>query len=169
MLVSLPVNLLSTALTKAAYGELASIGKNKPEQVKGILKSVTRTLLLVSASAAAGIFLLAPPLLPIFLGAEWRDAGVFASSLSIYLVAAIIAVPMAAFVNIFDRQGEFLIWNIARAALIGSLIAACVYFHFSAFLFISLYGFANLAFQAGVIMRTNAIVDSEVRRRRARA
>jgi O-antigen/teichoic acid export membrane protein len=169
MLVSLPVNLLSTALTKAAYGELAAIGKNKPEQVKEILKKITSTLFLVSAAVAAGVFVLAPTVLPIVLGAEWHDAGILASSLSVYLVAAIIAVPMSAFVNIFDRQGEFLIWNIVRAVLVGSLIAATAYLQISVFLFISLYGFLMLAFQAGVIARTNAIVASEVRKKQRRA
>jgi len=165
MLVSLPVNLLSASLTKVAYGELASIGKNRPEQVKVILKSVTSRLLVLSSIAAAFVFLLSPTLLPILLGAEWRGAGVFASALSVYLVAAIVAVPMSAFVNIFNRQSEFLIWNLLRAGLIGALIAVSASLEVSALIFISLYGFTMLAFQAGVIARTNSIVESEVRKK----
>ncbi len=162
MLVSLPVNLLSAALSKAAYGELASIGKNKPKQVRAILRSVTSRLLIISSAAALLIFLLAPVVLPIALGGAWRQAGVFASWLSVYLVATIVAVPMAAFVNIFHRQGEFLIWNMLRALLVVGLIACAVTLDVSALFFIASYGFMMLFFQAGVIARTNAIVESEV-------
>lgn len=163
MLVSLPVNLLSTALTKAAYGELAGIGKNRPGEIKAILRTVTSRLLIVSSAAAFALFLLAPAALPIILGGEWREAGVFASWLSVYLVAAIIAVPMPAFVNVFDRQREFLVWNVLRAVLVGTLIGCASLFDFSAVAFVALYGFAMLFFQAGVIARTNSIVDREVR------
>lgn len=167
MLVSLPVQFLSGALTKAAYGELASIGMNELERIKSILRSLVSRLFFLSSAAAALIFFLAPMIVPAFLGSEWKDAGLFASSLSVYLVATIIAVPMPAFVNVFDRQREFLIWNVLRALLVAALVGASAYFNVSALWFISLYGFTMLFFQAGVIVRTNIIVDSEVNKQSA--
>src|SRR5690606_14433724 len=142
----------SGALTKAAYGELASIGKDQPEKVKVILKSLISKLFFVSTSVAAAVFFLAPPVLPAFLGSEWKDAGAFASSLSVYLVATIIAVPMPAFVNIFARQSAFLIWNILRATFVSTLIGCSIYFSLSPFLFITMYGITMLVFQSGVIV-----------------
>ncbi len=163
ILVSLPVDLLSTGMTKAAYGELANIGKRRPEQVRLILRTLTSRLAIVSVSVAAAIFVLAPSVLPIVLGAEWREAGFFASALSIYLVATMIAVPMTAFVNILGRQGEFLIWNSIRAVLIVALIACAAHFRLPALMFIALFAITLLVFQTGVIARTYAIVDAEVR------
>tara|TARA_R110000850_G_scaffold256846_1_gene382779 strand:+ start:615 stop:1976 length:1362 start_codon:yes stop_codon:yes gene_type:complete len=162
MLVSMPVTFISGALTKAAYGELASISKSNPLEVKNIFNDITKKLLIVSAIACIGVFSLAPIVLPAALGEEWEQAGTFASFLGIYLIATIIAVPMPAFVNIFDRQKEFLIWNILRVLIVMLLISVVKKAEFSPEGFVLSYGIFMLLFQTGVIVRVMFILKSEV-------
>lgn len=164
-LVTLPINLLSGSLTKAAYGEIASIKRDKPQQIKQILKTLVAKLFLLAAAASALVFFLAPPLVPAILGGQWQQAGQFASYLAIYIVAAIIAVPMTAFVNVFNRQGEFLAWNSTRAILVGTLMAIVAYLEMSALSFVLWYSITMLVFQSGVVFRTRRIVNQEVGQR----
>lgn len=166
MLVSFPVNLLSGSMTKAAYGEIAAISKDNPQQIKHILTTVVTKLFFISAFASLMMFFLAPIVLPLFLGSEWKDAGIFASYLALYVVATVIAIPMTAFIDVLKQQGEFLIWNLTRAALIASLIGCTAYLELDPFMFILAYGITMLVFQTGVIARTNSIVDREVAKRK---
>lgn len=161
-LITLPVNLLSGSLTKAAYGEVASIRRDDPQQIQQILKTLITKLFLLSASASVLVFYLAPPLVPAILGGQWQQAGHFAAYLAIYIVAAIIAVPMTAFVNVFGRQGEFLAWNLIRAALVGVVMLAAAWLKLSALTFVLLYSLTMLVFQSGVVLRTHRIVKQEV-------
>lgn len=162
MLVSMPVTFISGALAKAAYGELASIKKNNPKEIQNVFKDVTKKLLIVSVIASISIFSLAPIILPTVLGSEWNQAGTFASYLSVYLVATIIAVPMPAFVNIFNKQREFLVWNILRLSIILILIGITWRAEFSPEDFVMSYGILMLIFQAGVIVRVSKILKNEV-------
>lgn len=163
MLVSMPVTLISGALTKAAYGELASIQKENPKEIQHIFKDITQKLLIVSIVACISVFVLAPIILPAVLGAEWDQAGTFASYLSIYLVATIVAVPMPAFVNIFDRQKEFLVWNMLRLMALGVLIGVTVSLRLSPEKFVMLYGIFMLIFQTGIVFRVSTILKKEIR------
>ncbi|MFB9868642.1 lipopolysaccharide biosynthesis protein [Vreelandella sulfidaeris] len=162
MLVSMPVTFISGALTKAAYGELASISKNNPTEIQKVFNDITKKLLLVSTIACISVFTLAPILLPAILGSEWVQAGTFASYLSVYLVATIIAVPMPAFVNVFNRQKEFLLWNVLRIAMIILLISMAKQIDITPESFVLLYGVSMLIFQTGVIARVAKILKAEV-------
>lgn len=162
MLVTLPVNLLSWSLTKAAYGEIARIKNENPAQLKNIMKSIVGKLFLLSATVSLLLYLLAPPVLPAILGSQWQDAGLFASYLSLYVVATIIAIPMTAFINVFDRQKEFLLWNVLKAATLATLFGWTYYAALSPFVFIVLYGLAILLVESALIVRVGRIVELEV-------
>lgn len=161
MVVSLPVHLLSDALGKSAYGELAKIGRKNPTEIKKILNSTIKGLFLAALFPVVGIFLLSPYVLPFILGKEWNDAGLYASGLSIYLLATVIAVPMPAFVNVFERQKEFLVWNAIRCIILGLLFGCVIAFEVSALVFVFCYGVTMLVYQFGVVVRTYNIVSVE--------
>src|SRR5690554_1101704 len=59
MLVSMPVKFISGSLTKAAYGELASIGKNNIIEMRAIFNDVTKKLFILSSVASAAVFIMA--------------------------------------------------------------------------------------------------------------
>lgn len=158
MLVSLPIQLLSTTLSSSAYGELAKIGRRDLGRIKEILNSVTKTLFFSSLIPSILIFTLSPFIFPLIFGSEWNDAGYFASGLSIYMIAAMIAVPMPAFVNVFEKQRELMIWNLIRCFIIAFLCLIVTKMEFSSTTFVFSYGVVMLVFQMCIVIRTNLIV-----------
>lgn len=160
MLVSLPVQLLSGALSNSAYGELAKIGRKDPHQIKKILISTTKALFNLSLLPALGIFFLSPLIFPWLFGTEWGEAGYFSSGLSVYLVSIIVAVPMSAFINVFEKQGEFFLWNVIRCTLVSLVCAATIILELTAISFVFAYSVMMLVYASALILRTYRIVTS---------
>src|SRR5690606_26512107 len=105
----------------------------------------------LSLLPAIAVFLLSPTVFPLILGDQWVDAGLYASALSVYLVATIVAVPTPAFINVFERQLEFLIWNAIRNSFILILILYAESSSLSPLEFIYVYSFLMLFFHFGVL------------------
>ncbi len=124
MMLALPMTLFGQTTGQAYYAEIARIGRKNPEEIHKVTKSITKKLFLISIPPFLVLLTFGPWLFEIVFGEVWREAGVFASILAIYLLAQFIYSPIGnGIFNVLGRQSTILLINISRITLI-----ACAFY-----------------------------------------
>lgn len=116
MVLSLPVSLLSGAMAKAFYAEIAPIARQR-SALKVMAISVAKRTALLSFAPTLLIILTAPILFPLIFGEEWVVAGWLAAILGLYVVPQFVSQTLIQVLTATDRNHIFLYFNISRAAL----------------------------------------------------
>jgi O-antigen/teichoic acid export membrane protein len=155
--LALPIALFGNTTGQAYFAEIAKIGRNNPEQIRQITKSVTKKLFIVSLLPFLILLLAGPWLFVLVFGEAWRDAGVFASILSVYLLTQFISTPIVNVLTVFEKQWIFLRINIIRSLLLS--FAFCLSYFLSLEPFISIFIYSivlalHYAFVSIIIFRT---------------
>ncbi|WP_036197611.1 lipopolysaccharide biosynthesis protein [Marinobacter sp. HL-58] len=142
MALALPIALFGQTTGQAYYAEIAKVGKKNPEKIYKITRNVTKKLLFLSLPPFLILLIFGPILFEITFGAQWRQAGVFASILAIYLLAQFVSSPLVNILSVFGRQWIFLRINIVRS--IGILFVFCLarFWDFSPVITLGIYAFA---------------------------
>lgn len=115
MAMSLPMSLLGQATGQAYYAEIAKIGRKNPSLIYKVTKSITKKLFLIGVLPFLALLLAGPLLFNLVFGQQWREAGLFASILAIYLLAQFVSSPIVNALSVFEKQWIFLRINIVRA------------------------------------------------------
>ena len=153
MTVALPMSLLGETTSKTFYGEIAKIGKNRPKDIYHITKSITKKLFLISLPPFLILLLLGPSLFEFVFGENWREAGVFASLLTIYLLLQFIYAPIANGVfNVFEKQSTVLSINLIRLIIILCGFAVSYLLEFGAFTSLLIYSISLSIFYFSAII-----------------
>lgn len=118
MTLALPIILFGSTAGQSYYGEIAKIGRKHPEKIYNITKKVTIKMLFVSIAPFFILLLTGPFIFQLVFGDEWRQAGLFASILVIYLVFQFISSPVVKALDIFEKQTVFLRLNLIRSVAI---------------------------------------------------
>lgn len=116
MILAFPITLFGQTTGQAYYAEIARIGRRKPEEIYKITKSITKKLFLISIPPFLILFFFGPWLFQVIFGEVWREAGVFASILAIYLSTQFVCSPLINALSVFEKQRMFLMINIVRMA-----------------------------------------------------
>ena len=118
-ILALPITLLGQTAGNAYYGEIASIGKNKADEIYKLTKSITKRLLIASIAPFLLLFFFGPSLFQFVFGEVWKEAGIYASILAVYLLAQFVYSPIGnGVLNVFERQSIVFIINLMRLLLI---------------------------------------------------
>jgi len=120
--LALPISLFGKTTGLAYYGEIAKIGKKDPVRIQNITINLIKKLFIMSVLPFIILFLFGPWIFSIAFGDIWRDAGVFASILSFYLLAQFVYSPIGNTIfNVLGRQSTVLALNVFRVLLILSV------------------------------------------------
>ena len=130
-MIALPMTLFGQTTAQAYYAEIAKIGKKNPEKIYNITKNITKKLFLVSIPPFLILLIGGPWLFQFVFGEIWREAGVFASILAIYLLSQFVDSPIVNALNVFEKQGYFLQINIVRCVIILVVFFLSFVFKFS--------------------------------------
>jgi len=123
MALLMPIELFGRSAGQAYYAETAKIGKQYPDKLLVVTKSVVKRLFLIGLVPTLALFLFGEWFFEIAFGSKWEMAGRLASILSIYLLFQFIASPIVNVLSVINQQSLFLRINLVRAALTaGSLI-----------------------------------------------
>jgi O-antigen/teichoic acid export membrane protein len=132
MALALPIALFGQTTGQAYYAEIAKLGRSQSEKIYHVTKTVTIKLFLLSIPPFVVLIFFGPWLFGIIFGSEWGQAGVFASTLAIYLLMQFISTPIVNALSVFEKQFEFLMINIRRAFLIIVVYSLSYYLDFDA-------------------------------------
>ncbi|MDP1542360.1 MAG: oligosaccharide flippase family protein [Polycyclovorans sp.] len=114
MALALPVTLVGGTMGKALYAEAASIGMRQPDKIYRITKDVQRKLLVFAIPVGALLFAFGEQAFVLFFGDEWKQAGMYASILCVYMVFLFTSGPLVQLLNVVASQTTFLAINIIR-------------------------------------------------------
>ncbi|SDB12171.1 Membrane protein involved in the export of O-antigen and teichoic acid [Pseudidiomarina indica] len=118
--LSLPISIMGSAMSKAYYAEIASLGKNNIDIIYAITLSVQKKLFYVGIPSAAIVYFISESLFGFLFGAEWAMAGKFASILAPFVLFQFTSSPLMEAINVLGKQYVYLILNIVR--LIGLIM-----------------------------------------------
>lgn len=74
---------------------------------------LVRVIAILTSLPLTIVLILGPLVFEIFLGAKWREAGVFAQMLVPWMMLMAVSQPLAVVFALHNRQGEGFLWNIA--------------------------------------------------------
>lgn len=114
MALSLPVSLIGMSMSRAYYAEIASIGRNQPEKIRKITFDIQKKLFAVGLPVSLFIFFFAESVFALVFGEQWRQAGIFASYLSPYVLLRFTSSSLDQVLNVLGSQLMFLIINVLR-------------------------------------------------------
>lgn len=114
MAMALPVGLISSAVSKAYYAEVAAIGKRDIVKIRRITNAVQAKLFLIGIPITIFVILLVKPLFVFMFGEQWAVAGTYAAILSPYILLQFTSNPLMQVLNIVGSQLVFLTINIIR-------------------------------------------------------
>jgi O-antigen/teichoic acid export membrane protein len=139
-MLAIPMSLFGSTTANAFFGEIAKLGIKNKVQIYKLTKSITKKLFLLSILPFLVLLLLGPWLFEVFFGTAWREAGVYSSILSVFLITQFIYSPIGNGVfNIFHKQTIVLLINAVRLILVGSVFFLTYYYDLSTNLSLGLY------------------------------
>ncbi|MER8537737.1 oligosaccharide flippase family protein [Mesorhizobium sp. M1005] len=138
--LALPVNLIGGAMGKAYYAEIARLGRSRPAEILAVTKKVQQRLFLIGIVPTMVLMFFGPKLFALAFGPKWLEAGHFAAVLSTYTLLQFTSAPLMQLLNIFNRQGVFLIISVGRVALILSLFWVVSHLKISVDNYVRAYG-----------------------------
>ncbi|MCO5242066.1 MAG: oligosaccharide flippase family protein [Chitinophagaceae bacterium] len=115
-LLGLPQQFLSSAIVEV-FKEKASSQYNKYGNCQSIFLKTSKTLALIAIVPFAIFFLFGPYLFEFIFGAQWKDAGIFASFLSIMFFLRFIVSPLTYVYFIVNRLKEHFLLHIVFLVL----------------------------------------------------
>lgn len=114
MTLMLPVGLIGSAMAKAYYAEIASIGRSDLPRIRRITLSIQKKLFLIGIPFAITVYLLSEPLFLLVFGSEWAIAGTFSALLAPFILFQFTSSPLMEVINILGKQWIYLVLNSCR-------------------------------------------------------
>ncbi|SET88410.1 Membrane protein involved in the export of O-antigen and teichoic acid [Marinobacter segnicrescens] len=146
MALALPVNLVGTSMARAYYAETARLTKKQPGHIYQLTLVIQRNLFLLAIVPALVIYFAGEYLFMVAFGPEWREAGLYASLLSVYLFFQFTSAPLMKVLNVFGLQKVFLCINVFRLACLFLLYGLLFSNDAAAATFVGLYSWLMAGF-----------------------
>ncbi len=163
MALSLPATLIGQSVSRAYYGEVASIGKSNIKKIKVITTDVQKKLFYVGVPITIIMVFFSQPVFKIVFGPEWGKAGLYAEMMSPYILMQLTSGPLVQVLNILGSQVAYLIINCSR--IFGLVVIYYISHEFKFdenefVLYVSLYLFA---FYLIITFAINKMINDSVR------
>ena len=124
-LLAIPTLLVGQAVSQVYSVELAKLSTASPSAMRNLFLGVLRKLAKIGALPFLVLLLFSPAIFRFAFGESWREAGVYVALLAAMDYVAFIIWPVMPTLNLLEKQGWQLAWDIGRLGLtLSSLWAA---------------------------------------------
>lgn len=110
-ILSLPMVLIGQSVA-SAFLERAAKVRGDEEELKRITLDIYKKLLFIGALGMSFVTFYGNFLFSFVFGEAWKEAGVYAQYISIWIIFQLSVSPISSIFSILERQGEGLFWNI---------------------------------------------------------
>jgi O-antigen/teichoic acid export membrane protein len=146
-MLAIPINLFGATTAKAYYGEIAKLGIKNKTKIYQLTKRITKKLFYLGTLPFLILVLIGPWLFSNYFGQEWREAGVYASILAVYLLSQFVYSPIGnGIFNVFDKQSIVLLINVIRVVIVGVVFFSTYLFDLTPSKSLLLYSIAISAY-----------------------
>ena len=125
-IIALPASLVAQSVGQAFLAESAVVARTRPEDLRRLFQRTTRALALTALPPVALVAVAAPFVFPFVFGAEWSDAGLYASLLAPMYYLQFVANPTSHMLDVLERQDLFLAREVLRLAVLGTVFLAII-------------------------------------------
>jgi len=108
-LAQAPMALIASAISQVYYQRMAVA---EPGTLKTLVKGVTRRALLLGFVPFLALGVVAPVVVPWFLGEQWSEAGLIVQALTPWLYLNVATAPLSTVFIVAERQGAMLVFAI---------------------------------------------------------
>jgi O-antigen/teichoic acid export membrane protein len=162
MVLNLPISLIGQTIGQAFYGEIASIGKKKPHQIKRISEDVLKKLIFFSLVPFIILLIFGEDLFKFVFGPVWSDAGLYARIMSLYLITNLVSSPLVNILNVYSRNSLYLWLNLTRFILLIGIFSISLLFEYSIVNVLILYSILLSAHYVCIIFMIFRVMNNEV-------
>lgn len=160
--LAVPMSLIGTAVGKAYYAEVASIGHKVPQKVKKITTDITKKMFKLSLLPFVILLFGGPWLFAFIFGSDWTEAGWFSSMLSFSLLTQFISSPIVNTLSVFRKEEYYLIINMVRVLLIIVAFTISYLFNLNPLITVLVYSIFISIHRLFVYYKILSIIDKEI-------
>ncbi|WP_172812170.1 oligosaccharide flippase family protein [Dietzia sp. 111N12-1] len=144
-IVVAPLGLISQAVAAAVVGEVGKLAREGRQlEARQLVRTGARDNFLIAIFPLAIAAVFAPFVAEPLLGAEWRDVGIAISALAGGALFQFIASPFSQVLNIIDRSGRLLVWDVTRLTAYAASLAVPAAFGMSWLAALIMYSLAQV-------------------------
>jgi len=154
-ILSQPLALVGESVGRVFLRYGAEARARSSIELLGLFRTTVRNLALLALVPLLAVALLAPWVIPVVLGQEWREVAVFMQILMVAKYLELVMVPVSTTFSIVNRQ------EIGVALMIGfgiARIAAMVYFSGSAYAMLVALSITSAAFSGIYVLATDVVL-----------
>lgn len=123
--VGAPMTMVGQSVAQVFFGESARLARENPSALRRLYFQAAGKLLVFGGIPIGALALIAPQVFGLIFGAAWEEAGVYIQIMALGFIAQFVVVPLSQTLNMLERQGMQLAWDIFRfIVIIGGLVAA---------------------------------------------
>jgi O-antigen/teichoic acid export membrane protein len=140
--IVIPISLIGNAIAQVYLGTASQLKHENPAALSHLFNKIGLRLAVAGGLPTIVLWAAGPTLFRVVFGAEWQTAGEYVQYLAPALWAQFIISPLSQTMNIMERQGIQLAWDIARLSAVLILFFAVAYFHLDASTAVGSYAMA---------------------------
>lgn len=167
--LAMPMTFLGVAIGEVFFSEASSIVRTNPKRLITLSRILNKKLILIGIFPFTVLTLFGPAIFSFIFGEAWRDAGKYASILSIMLFTGFVTTPISNVFNILERQLLGLAINGFRTCLVLISFYISAILSLNSFQAVALYAISMtiiylitfLLAQKALIDQSNRIINSE--------
>jgi O-antigen/teichoic acid export membrane protein len=137
--VSLPMVVIGNSVSDVFYGEAVVLMKKDIPELKRLVLKLTGRIGLIALMPLIILFFWGPFLFSMVFGEAWRESGIYARIIVIFILFRFISAPIDKFYSIFEKQKIALFLNIVRAVFILIVFFLSRQLMLTSYLFLGLY------------------------------
>lgn len=128
-----PVGIIADAVSQYYEGTFAVRLRQGRRDLTGLLFGISMRIAAVGALPVIVIVVFGPTIFGYVFGSSWAVAGTYAQVLVVAYYLQVIVSPISRTLNLLERQGTQLVWDVARAASISGFILIAAFAQVSFF------------------------------------
>lgn len=139
LIVSLPMNLIGSAVGDVFYSEAATSGRLHPESLLKRSNNLLKKLTLMGSLPLVILLLFGPFLFGFIFGEEWTESGNYARIISILVFFRFIFTPISRVFEVFERQIQAFVIDVVRLVLVFTIFTIVEFYNLTSFQAVGLY------------------------------
>jgi O-antigen/teichoic acid export membrane protein len=161
--ISLPMAVIGNSVGDVFYGEAAGLVKKDVPKLRRLVFKLSKQACLFSLIPLVTLLLGGPFLFSLIFGEAWREAGVYAQIIVIFILFRFISAPIDKIYLIFEKQKMALVINVLRAVSIFIVFFLSKALFLNSYMFLGLYSIAMSLIYILTFFKALGIINNKIK------
>jgi len=129
--ITVPSVVLTLAIGDTFHSRLAVCARETPEEIGGLFRRTSLTLLIIGSIPSLILIVWGPPLFGFVFGSRWAVSGVMAATIAPWYLSQFVVNPVSRVVFVLSGQESKLIWDVVCLVSILAVFMLARQYHLS--------------------------------------